>query len=191
MGLGARPEARVGPHIDREGVQPLYNILGLVWGSRVRTGGGKALLTAFRFHKSRSRVSARLWLCQEPRELAGWLSTRCIAVRGIIWCNVCTAETSNACGLARTTVHTVQLSPFFISSFLTTPCLLRSYDALCLCCAHPLVLTNLDALSLLPTFLSSSLPNHLAYLPYVPYHTSSSSRTTSNSALPLYRQAGK
>ena len=41
MGLGARPEARVGPHIDREGVQPLYNILGLVWGSRVRTGGGK------------------------------------------------------------------------------------------------------------------------------------------------------
>ena len=176
MGLGARPEARVGPHIDREGVQPLYNILGLVWGSRVRTGGGEAHLTAFRFHKSRSRASARLWLCQEPRELAGSLSARSALAassssrsdmvrRGTPRATACTAGTSNACGcgLSRLRYTQYTFSFFSISSLLTTPCLQRSYDALCLCCAHPLVLTNPDAPSLPPLLLfhTISLSYHM------------------------------
>lgn len=61
------------------------------------------------------------------------------------------------CGLSRLRYTRYNFLLFPSLPLLTTPCLLRSYNALCLCCAHPLVLTNLDAPSLLPLLLFQTM----------------------------------
>ena len=81
--------------------------------------------------------------------------------------------------LVTTTVHTVHTFSFFhLFPFNDTLSAAQLRGLVLVLCTS----TRFDEsrYSLPPS--SSSLPNHLAYLPYVPYHSSSSSRTTSNSA---------